>query len=154
VALIGVEMHLTVGQGADRLAVFADIRDQHHRRVIAHELLGVDHRRRPKLFREANLVLLSQLLTAQQNHEVLVPGVLDLREGVIVDVPAQVDADDLGTQCRRQRSYGDARRTKLRVDASIFHATAPSLSCCAPWRSRSGRVWDARQPVLKAPSHR
>src|SRR4029450_5649530 len=102
------------------------------RGVIAHELLGVDHRRRPEFFGEANLVLLAQLLIAQQNHEILVPGVLDLREGVVGDVPAQVDADDLGAQRRRQRPYGEPRRTKLRVDASTFHATAQSLSCCPP----------------------
>ena len=69
--------------------------------MIAHELLGVDHRRGTEFFREANLVLLAQLLTAQEDDEIPMPGVSDLREGVIVDLFAQIDADDLGAQRRR-----------------------------------------------------
>jgi hypothetical protein len=54
----------------------------------------------PYFFREANLVLLAQLLTAQKDDEVAVPGVPDLREGIIVDFLAQIDADDLDAQSR------------------------------------------------------
>ena len=87
VALVGVEVHLAVRQGADRLAVLADVRDQHDGGVTAHELLGVDHGRRPEHFREADLILLAQLLIAQQDHEMLVPGVPDLRADVFIDRP-------------------------------------------------------------------
>jgi hypothetical protein len=95
-----MEMHLAVGQSADRLAVLADVRDQHHRRMIAHELFGVDHRRWTEFFREANLVLLAQLLTTQEDDKVPMPGVLDLRESIIVDLLAQIDADNLDAQSR------------------------------------------------------
>src|SRR5262249_2962513 len=69
--------------------------------MIAHELLGVDHRRGAEFFREANLVPLAQLLTAQEDDEAPVPGVSDVREGVIVYLFAQIDTDDLGAQRRR-----------------------------------------------------
>src|SRR5262245_12239479 len=130
-ALVGVEMHLAVGQGADRLAVLADIGDQHHRGVIAHELLGVDHRRRPELLCEANLVVLAQLLSAQQNDQVLMPGVSDLRENRLVELAAQVDPHDLGAECRRKRPYGKAGLTRHGLDASSFHLAAPSLPVVA-----------------------
>ena len=98
--LVGMEMHLAIGQGADRLAVLTDIGDQHHRRVAAHELLGVNLRGRAEFCRETDLILLGQLLIAQQNEEVLVPGIPNVREDIVVDLLPQVDADDLGAQRR------------------------------------------------------
>ena len=68
--------------------------------MIAHELFGVDHRRRTEFFREANLILFGQLLTAQKDDEVAVPGVSNLLEDVILDLLAQIDADDLDAQSR------------------------------------------------------
>ena len=68
--------------------------------MIAHELFGVDHRRWIELFREANLVRFAQLLTAQKDDEVAVPRVSNLLEDVILDLLAQIDADDLGAQSR------------------------------------------------------
>jgi len=68
--------------------------------MAAHELLGVDLRGRSEFCREPDLVLLAQLLIAQQNDEVLVPGVPDKREETVVDLLPQVDADDLGAQRR------------------------------------------------------
>ncbi len=123
VALVGVEVHLAVRQGADRLAVLADVRDQHDGGVAAHELLGVDHGGRPEHFREADLILLAQLLIAQQDHEMLVPGVPDLGADVFIDVLAQIDADDFGAERRRQRSHRECRRTErgFGVGGSRFH---------------------------------
>jgi hypothetical protein len=115
-------MHLAVGQGADRLAVLSDIRDQHHRGMIAHELLGVDYRRRSKLLGETDFVLLAQLLVAQEDHEVLVPGVPNSREGEIVDLAAQIDTDDLGAERRRQRPHDECRTMHhLRLDMFRCH---------------------------------
>ena len=68
--------------------------------MSAHELFGVDHRRWTEFFREANLILFAQLLTAQKDDEVPVPGVSNLLEDVILDLLAQIDADDLGAQSR------------------------------------------------------
>ena len=66
--------------------------------MIAHELLGVDHRRWTEFFREANLVLFAQLLTTQKDDEVPMPGVSNLLEDVILDLLAEIDADDFGAQ--------------------------------------------------------
>jgi hypothetical protein len=158
VALVGVEVHLPVRQGADRLAVLADVRDQHDRGVAAHELLGVDHSRRPEHFRETDLIPFAQLLVAQQDDEMPVPGVPELRAGLFIDVLAQIDADDLGAQRRRQRPHRQCRRWErgLGVRGSRFH---PGRS---PWRTarRHGcrvcpaRLWAAREPVLKVPWRR
>ena len=131
VALIGMKMHLAVGQGADRLPVLADVGDQHHRGVVAHELLGMDHRRRPELFRETNLVLLAQILTAQHNDEVLVPSVANLREHPRVDVIAQINTENLGPECRGQRPYAQRGRRRLDLAGSGFHPFAPSPVVCA-----------------------
>src|SRR5262249_23484079 len=75
--------------------------------------------------------LLAQSLIAQQEHEVLVPDVLDLREDGFVGLPAQVDAGDLRAQCRRQRPYPERRRTKPRLRASTFHLPAPWMLTAA-----------------------
>jgi hypothetical protein len=120
-----MEMHLAVGQGADRLAVLADVGDQHHRGVVAHELLGMDDRRRPEFFREPDLVFLAQILTAQHNDEILVPGVAYLREAAGIDVITQVDTENLGPQCRRQRPHAERGRRKLDLAASGFHPLLP-----------------------------
>jgi hypothetical protein len=126
-----------------------------------HELLGVDHRRRTEFFREADLILLAQLLIAQQNDEVLVPGVADLREGAIVDLLPEIDADDLGAQGRRQRSHGECRRTRLRLDMSgpRFHPRHSNwLPMPRPAASGAARftagLWAAPQRPLKAPWRR
>ena len=68
--------------------------------MIAHELFGVDHRRWTEFFREANLVRFAQLLPTQKDDEVAVPRVSNLLEDVILDLLAQIDADDLGAQSR------------------------------------------------------
>src|SRR5262245_61489994 len=101
----------------------ADVGDQHHGGMVAHELLGVDHRRWTEFFREADLIVLAQLLVAQQDDEVRVPGVADLREGAIVDLLPEIDPDDLGAQGRRQRPHGEHRTRHLRLDLSAprFH---------------------------------
>jgi len=94
--------------------------------MVAHELLGMDHRRRPEFFREANLVLLAHVLTAQHNDEVLVPGIANLREDLRIDVIAQVDTQNLRAQCRRQRPHAKRGRRKLDLAAISFHPCAPS----------------------------
>src|SRR5262249_32912291 len=86
----------------------------------------MDHRWRPELFREANLVLLTQILTAQHNDEILVPGVANLREHARVDVIAQIDAENLGPECQGQRPYAQRGRRRLDLAGSGFHPFAPS----------------------------
>ena len=99
--LIGMKLHLAVGQRANRLAVLANVRDQHDRGVGANVFPGVDHRRRTKALGEADLILLGELLVPQQDHEVLVPGGENLLEGLIVEARAQIHSRDFGPQGRR-----------------------------------------------------
>ena len=65
-----MEVHLAVGQSANRLAVLADIGDQHNCGMLLHELFGVNYRGRAEAFREADFVLLRQVLIAQENDEI------------------------------------------------------------------------------------
>ena len=103
-ALVGVELHLAVRQGADRLAVFADVGDQHHCRMLrADELRRVDFRRRAEALGEADLIVLGQRLVAQQDDQMLVPGTEDLLKTRIVEGLAQIDADNLRAEGLRQR---------------------------------------------------
>ncbi len=93
-----MEVHLAVGQSADRLAILADIGDQHHRRIAGREPPRVAHGERSETFGESDLVLLRELLIAQENDEVLVPDVQHLRSKPIVHRLAQIDSDDFGAQ--------------------------------------------------------
>jgi hypothetical protein len=103
-ALVGMKVHLAIGQRPDQLAVLTDVGDQHHRRIAGGETPCVTDGRRPKPLPEANLVILAQMLIPQQDDERLVPNVLDLREELIVERLAQVNPEDLRADCGRERS--------------------------------------------------
>ena len=87
VALVGVEPHLAVPERADRLAVLVDMIGDHHH-VVPVDRLDLDRalRRRHALGDRAEmggepaLIVLGQLLVAEHQHGVLVPGVLDLAQ--------------------------------------------------------------------------
>ena len=98
-ALVGVELHFAVGQRADGLAVLANVGDQHHRGMAVHELPGVDDGKRTETLGKADLILLAQVLVAQEDDEALVPCRQNLRKCSVVNVSAQVDIDDLRAQC-------------------------------------------------------
>jgi hypothetical protein len=104
-ALIGVELHLAVRQRADRLAVLAHVGDQHHRRMRAHELFGMDLGRRAEAFSKPNLIVFGQLLAAQQDDQMLMPGIEHVPGKRIVDGIAQIDADNFRAKCGRQRTH-------------------------------------------------
>ena len=70
----------------------------------------------PEALGKADLVLFAQLLFTQQDDQVVVPGGEDLCKGLIIDLAAQVDADDLGAQCRGQRVAREGGR--MRVDST------------------------------------
>ncbi len=118
-----MEVHLAVGERADRLAVFADIGDEHYRGMAAYELRRMNLGRWAEHLGEANLVLFGEMLIAQQDDEVLVPDVAHLRDGSVVERVAQVDADDLGAERRRQRPGLQRCRVELGVQSnlSLFH---------------------------------
>ncbi len=102
-ALIGVEMHLAVGQRADRLAVLADVRNEHHGRMLdAERATGGDLRGRTERLGEAHLRVLVERLVAQQDHQMLMPGVEEFLLERLVDRIAQVDAQDLGAERGRE----------------------------------------------------
>ena len=104
-----VEIHLTVGQRADRLAVDPDVGDQHHRVVDRGRVL------RPLALRpgaptdlaerlgEIELLFLGEAGRAEQQHDVLAPRRPERRRGVGVDRPGDVETRDLGAERVRQR---------------------------------------------------
>ena len=101
VALIGVELHLAVRQRADRLPVLADVRNQHHGGMLDAEAAAGGHRRRrTEHLGKAHLRVLVQRLVAQQDHQILVPGVEKFLLERLVDRIAQVDSHDLGAERR------------------------------------------------------
>ena len=59
----------------------------------------MDRRQRPEALGEAHLLLLVEVLIAQQDHEVLVPRVADAGEYSVVDRPRGIHAADLGAKC-------------------------------------------------------
>ncbi|MEA3073433.1 MAG: hypothetical protein QOD29_4879 [Alphaproteobacteria bacterium] len=102
VALVGVEPHLAVAERAERLAVGIElVADQHHvvpsRRVADP---GCSRLRRHPLGDRAEigckppLVVLAEALAAEQQHGVLVPGVLDLAQRFRIQRAAKIDAAD------------------------------------------------------------
>jgi len=107
IALVGVEPHLAVPQRAERLPFGTDaIADHHHlvpfRRVVA---LGACRRLdargdRSEVGGEAALVGLGQVLAAEHQHRMGVPGILDPGKGVRIERMAQIDAFDLGADHR------------------------------------------------------
>ena len=127
-----MKMHLAVGQRADQLAVLADVRDQHDGGMAADELRGVNLGWRPEFFREADLVLLAQVLVAQENDQVLVPDFPDLREGAVVELPAQIDADDFGADCRDNGSPGERQSPRrLGVQGQLVLVSIAIAPDCA-----------------------
>jgi hypothetical protein len=96
-----VEHHLAVGQGADRLAVLADVRDQHD----AGQDLRIAFREefwwpaRHALFAEiagdADQILLRQLLLREDDDDVVEPRLVDRLNGGLVRLLTQIEAADL-----------------------------------------------------------
>jgi hypothetical protein len=78
--------------------------------MLLYELLGVNHRGRAEAFREPDLILLRQLLIAQENDKIPVPGLQQMCSEPIVHLPAQIDADDFGAQGGRQWPGLQSRR--------------------------------------------
>src|SRR3954454_5984288 len=75
---------------------------------------------------EADLLVLGQFLIAEHDHQVLMPGVENGRDRLRRRLLAQVDADDFGTQGRRQRLYANQAGVFLEVfrDSRLVH-------CCS-----------------------
>src|SRR5262249_35794746 len=84
-------------------------------------------RNRPEIGCEPALVVLGQLLVAEQQDGVLVPGVLDLPQRVGVERTAQVDAADFRTDDRMQP--GDrSRLDRLSYDCHVSLPSVPRLA--------------------------
>src|SRR6202035_2251562 len=106
VALIGVEPHLAVGKLADRLAVLADIGNQHDRARRLVRGRKNRARQRPKIAGEAYLRLLGNILIAKQQDVVLEPRLLHSIESRSVQQLRQVDTLDFDADDIRQRPFG------------------------------------------------
>ena len=116
-----VEKHLAVRQRADRLAVDADVGDQHHRVVDRGRVLrplalgpgaGADAAERRG---EAELLFLGEAGRAEQQHDVVAPRRPQRPGGVRVDRRGDVEPDDLR-----------AERIRQRPDLEALHAAPPS----------------------------
>src|SRR5215510_10151122 len=126
--LVGVEMHLAVRECADRLAVLADVRDEHHGGMLdAEGAAGGDWCRRAEHLGKAHLRVLIERLVAQQDHQILMPGVEKRLLERVVDRIAQVDTQDLGAERRRKRPHHEGRgRCCLRCRRDRSHVVPPS----------------------------
>jgi len=102
IALVGVEPHLAVAERSNRLALGIEIvADQHHvvpvRRLV--EPGGASARLHPpgdrsEMGGKPALVVLGQVLVPEQQHRVLMPGILDRVRGFVVERTAELDAAD------------------------------------------------------------
>ena len=104
-------------------------------------------RRRPvarfqdtEMLGEADLLVLGQLLIAEHDHEVPVPGVENGRDRLRRRLLAQIDADDFGAERRRQRLY-DKRACVFR---QIFRDNGLVHGCSIPCRRGDSVTPEAR----------
>ncbi len=91
-----VEHHLAVGQRSDRLAVLADVRNEHDPRQEPRIALGEELRRPTRhahlaeIAGDADQVFLLELLVRENDHEVIEPGPIDRLDGFVVGHVMQV----------------------------------------------------------------
>ncbi len=96
-----MEHHLAVGQRADRLAVLADVGDQHdagqQARIALGEILGRPAERADlaKKARCPHQIFLRQILLGKDDDEMIEPGLVDCPNGLRVGLLAQIDAAQL-----------------------------------------------------------
>ena len=107
--------HLAVGQRADRLAVFADVRDQHDAGQHARIALGKIFRRPVQLAKLAeipghpNEIFLRQALAGKNDHEVIEPGLVNGADGLVIRLVAQIEPANFGPDVLRQRDDVEPR---------------------------------------------
>jgi len=110
VALVGVEPHFAVSERTKRLAVGVDvIADDHHvvplqriGRALRTRLRRHPLRDRAEMGSESALVFFAKVLIAEQKHRMLMPGVLDLPQRLLVQRKAEIDAGDFHPNNRMQ----------------------------------------------------
>src|SRR5579863_3532782 len=93
-ALIGMKVHLPIGQCADQLPIFANVGNQHDGRILCREPWGMAHGGRPKSLAEPDLIVFAEMLIAEEDDEAVVPSIEDFRKYLIARRPAQIDADN------------------------------------------------------------
>ena len=112
-----MEHHLAIRQRADRLAILADVGDQHDAWQNLGVSLGKEFRRpaRHSLLAEiagnADEVLLGELLSREHDHKVIEPSLVDRLDGVVIGLLAQIDpaqlrADMLGKRADLKPGLG------------------------------------------------
>ena len=158
-ALIGVEVHFPVGQGADRLPILADVRDQHHGRMLyAERTTGCDPRRRAECLGKPHLGILIEGLVAEQDHQMLVPGVEDPLPERAADRIAQVHAQNFRAERGTQLPHGK-RGSFIQCSNRRFHEALPApvssdragLRTLSILRNRSGSIrWGRLLALLPA----
>ena len=134
-ALVGMEVHLAVGQRADQPAILPYVRDQHHGRMAGPVLGRMNRGRRAETFGEADLVFHREPLVAQQENQALVPDVLQCCRQGGVDGRARVHVQNLHPERGRQRTRHE-RHTRPGVGAVSgrtlsFHWASSIVACFA-----------------------
>ena len=98
-----MEHHLTIRQGPNRLAVFADIADQHDAGMrdpvpFSRRHMAVAPAEFAKQGGKAQLVFLGQFLTRKDHHQMVEPGPVNFPERGSVDRLGEIDICYPGAQ--------------------------------------------------------
>src|SRR5712691_4281338 len=149
-----VEHHLAVRQRSDRLAVLADVRNEHdpgqEPRIALWEesCRSTRHAHLAEIAGDADEVFLLELLIRENDHEVIEPGLIDRLDGVVVGLVAQVQPADFRPDMLGERNNIESGH---RDHSSAFHSTliAP-LAMTLRLRSSSARSSRANSCGLEA----
>src|SRR4029450_5804676 len=138
-----MENHLAVGQGADRLAVLADVGDQHDPGQQARIALGKIFGRPGQLAELAEVaghaeqILLRERLAGKDDDEIE-PGPIDGADGLLVGLFAQIEAADFGPDMLAEgndvepRSSIDRHGASSKASAVVQRACySAAAACCA-----------------------
>src|SRR5262249_52545104 len=155
-----MEHYFAVGQGADRLAVLADVGDHHDAGQQLRIALGKVFRWPRQLAELAEIagradqVLLRQLLAGKDDDEMIEPSIVDGADSVLVRLFAQIEAadfsPDMSTEgndveaCSSIDSHGPLLRANRRHAPSAAIRLLQARRGAPPCRARL-RHWPTRR---------
>src|SRR5262249_45338605 len=113
---------------------------------------GGNLRGRPEGFGKAHLNILVEDLIAQQDDEMLVPGIEEFLLERLVDCVTQIDAEDFCAERSRDLPDGDARLSLARAVSRWLHRPLLAWHCHGrcPAASHIAKL----RPLMRAPHHR
>jgi hypothetical protein len=82
---------------------------------------GTRFRRRPEIFGKSHLVVLVERLVAQQNNQMLVPGIEQFLLELLVNRIAQVDAENFRAERRRELPHREDGVFLVQRGGGCFH---------------------------------